>query len=459
MNIRKYAVTAVLLMLIMLTVAYADTPLLTDIPVPGEPTTSQEPVTSQEPTTSEEPVPAEPTTSQEPITSEEPTTSEEPVTSQEPITSEEPITSAEPTEEPMEAEMAARYVIKNDTYDAANKIYTAQVYLDTKDFLESGSIGIKYDATLNPTFTIDSANFVEFQRFDEPGNPFIAVQWYLKDIAYITGEIHLGTITVPNVEWDSDKEIPQGFHKHTICQLNWLTTNISQTQEFTQTDNIGDIYDICLNEEIWRPLTEEERNKIEDKTINGYYQGYDWSKDEVWVDIGFIYESSFDLEERTEGSISGTIQSYNKNNPTEVIVYKPAGPDGSAVYRRMDVNTYTEYPDGKVICGFEITDLDPGNYEIRIGKKVHLTYRIKSGIMVEEGKDVGLDLITLYCGDIHSDEKIKLDDRTVLMRYLNKKIYDDTDKESDAYKCDLNGDGRITFHDLDILKTYFNKSY
>ncbi|MGN0108222.1 MAG: dockerin type I domain-containing protein, partial [Hominilimicola sp.] len=346
---------------------------------------------------------------------------------------------------------AAEYKIQNDIYDADTKTYTAQVYLDTTEYLSAGSFGMQYDVSLSPSFTLDTDYFEYFQQFNSEGSSYIAFQWYIKDgtANTLTGRIHLGTITIPDVELDSDGK-PFGWHKHTLRQLDWLTTNLSQTDKFTNTAD-----GVCLNDEIWREFTDAEKEELTDKTINGYYQGYDMANENnpKWVDIGFTFDSSLDLPERAGQTISGTVQGYNPNNSVTVTLYRKGD---TAVYNTVTPQTCTtQYPDGRVIFGYELAEVDEGEYTLEITKDVHLTYR--ADINVEAGKDVTKDKVTLYCGDIYADEKIKLDDRSILRRYLNMQI--SANSSEMVKRSDLNGDGRVTFHDLDILKPYYNKTY
>lgn len=340
------------------------------------------------------------------------------------------------------ADNVAEYEIKFNNYDAETKTYTADVYLNTTEYLSAGTFGMSYDVTLSPEFTLDESNFSYFRQLNEEDSAYIAFQWYLNDIESRTGKIHLGTITIENVILKDN--IPSGWHTNTLRQLDWLTTSTSKEPDF-----ILDKDGVCLNDEIWREFTDKEKETITDK--NGYYQGYDMADEDnpEWVDIGFVFYSGYDLPEREGQTVSGTVQSYNPNNTVTVTLYKK---DTNESLSAVDISDYkTVYPDGRVICGYELTEVDEGEYTLEIKKDVHLTYRTEVTVA---GDDVQIGNIKLYCGDISADEKIKLDDRSILRRYLNKQISSGT-----AVRCDLNGDGKVTFHDLDILKTYYNKDY
>ncbi|MGN0106737.1 MAG: dockerin type I domain-containing protein [Hominilimicola sp.] len=336
------------------------------------------------------------------------------------------------------AQTIAEYTLEG-SYDEHTQTYTAQVYLNTTEYLSAGTFGMSYDASLTPEFTLDQDNFSYFRQLT-PDSNYIAFQWYLNDITPLTGKIHLGTVTIKNVMLDSLGN-PKGWHKKTLRQLNWLNTSISKDPAYT-TDKDG----ICLNDEIWRTVEN-------DPDVDGYYQGYDLQdKDNpVWVDIGFSFDSGFNLPEREGNVISGQVESYNPNNAVIIVLYDDTGEERA----RIEQSAYTVKPDGRCICGYEFLGANEGSYTIEIQKDVHLTYRMS--VNVNAGADTENGKITLYCGDISGDEKIKLNDRSELLRHMNRRIYYGSDRLS--VRSDLNGDGKVTTHDFNILKSYYNRKY
>lgn len=338
------------------------------------------------------------------------------------------------------AETVAEYTVEYGGYDTQTHVYTAEVYLNTKEYLSAGSFGMQYDALLALEFSLDEDNFTYFQQFN-PDSNYVAFQWYLNDIAP-TGKIHMGTVTVKNVIPDSSGK-PRNWHKKTFRQLDWLTTNTSQESEYTLSQD-----GVCLNDEIWRSVTDN-------PDTDGFYQGCDMAdkQNPKWVDIGFSFDSGYNLPDREGAAVSGTVQSYNPNNPVAVTLYAKDTGNAESTFEQKD---YTKiYSDGRVICGYEFTSVPDGEYTLKIQKDAHLTY--SCDVSVKNGEDAGKDKITLYCGDITADEKIKQNDRIILLRYLNQQSGNNGD--TTAMRSDLDGDGRVTLHDLNILKSYYNRKY
>lgn len=141
----------------------------------------------------------------------------------------------------------AEYIIEYSSYDEQTEVYIAEVYLNTSEYLSSGTFGLQYDAAAVPVFQLDNVNFEKFQEFPNNGQNYMVLQWYLSQSApEETGKIHLGTITINNVKLGSDG-LPIGWHTKTLRQLDWYDTPESQEEKFT--DNADGI---CLNDEIYR---------------------------------------------------------------------------------------------------------------------------------------------------------------------------------------------------------------
>lgn len=398
-------------------------------------------------------------------------------------------------------ELKAWYVIGDGVYDDVNHTQTYQVYLAMDGCsLYTGTFGISYSASLDLSFELDTANFRYFQVFDESevGSNVIAFQWlYVKDVKNEVKDdfpqpldldsatrVKLGEITIENVVLTgTDPDVyPSGWNTESIRQLDWLTTDVSQTDKYTR-----DLDGYCLNDEIWRAVTAADESEGdgdgvtgegEGETVDpteptdptdptdpevpedaleteyGYYQGYDMTDEEKpqWIDIGFIFNSGYDLPEKAGKMIFGQVYSYNPNNPVSFTLYM-----NGAEYTTSSQNAYSDIKsDGRVTCTYNINITDPGDYILEVKKDVHLTYKINVTVPSEQD-EIPVEEITLYCGDISADEKIKQNDRSTLQKYLNMQIYAESDTE--AVKSDLNGDGKVTLHDLNILKTYYNKSY
>ncbi len=361
-------------------------------------------------------------------------------------------------------EWRARYIIQNDSYNPDTKTYTAEVYLSTIENLPGGTFGMAYDASITSVSFEFSEYFQEFSDYTDMAKmenqsvvsgPFIVKQWIKKDTAPANQELLLGTITINDVESDSNGH-PAGWNKQTLRQLEWYTTDVSQFESFTEKSD--ETNGRCMNEEIWRNFTPEELELPEVKKygVTGCYQGGDIAamaeyRDTEWIDIWFEFNTSLDLSEKPK--VTGDIESYNRNNETAVRLIRN---DSGDIIQPSLITPYDDITapfDGRVRCSYEFSEMDDGEYTLVVQKDVHLTYRTEIKV---EGANV-VENIKLYCGDISADEKIKLNDRSTLLRYLNKRIYDNSSET--AKRCDLNGDGKITFHDVNILKTYYNKEY
>lgn len=372
--------------------------------------------------------------------------------------SSQPLSSAEPSATP-----DSLYIIDGThldsggielaNYDPTTKEYTATVYLETTRELMTGSIGIMYDPTIaaNFSFTLNGDNFETVHNY-QGSDCYMAFSWYRKpDAAKEVGtdKYVLGTIKITNVEIGDDGN-PIGWHTRTLRQLDWFTTPESGTFNYTE-DNGG----TCLNDEIFNPDTGWYQGQDVDFLLNSGLayedligiEGYDN------VDIGFVFKSGYDLPVLDKVLISGTVKSYNAKNPLELTLYDDSGEE--VTLEPTDITIIDKEDDhGRVVSAYAIyANIVPGDYKIKIAKKVHLTYNKK---IVVSGDTASGGVVTLYCGDINADEKIKLNDRASLLNCMNRQ---NKQNATNFDICDLNGDGKVTMFDLNILKQYFNKSY
>lgn len=411
------------------------------------------------------------------------------------------------TEKPEAPEtLKACYSIEEGSYDADTGTQTYQVYLDydaARCSLYTGTFGLKYDAALDLSFTLDKENFGYFQNFNL-GNGSVAFQWvYVKEFrpedkeqfpqpellrrakreAARIERLRLGTISVKGIGMtDTIPCYPAGWHTKTLGQLDWLTTSVSKEPKYTDNSD-----NVCLNDEIWRALVPPEQPEPEptdeppaaddttDETPDdpdgetdvfqkgqqpdGYYQGYNMLDEDrpEWIDIGFWWDSGYPLPEKDGRTITGLVSSYNPNNPVTVALYRK-GETESVTQLVQSVYT-TIAPSGKVTCSYSVNVSDPGEYTLEIRKDVHLTYRMEVTVPAE-ASEVSQKPVTLFCGDISGDEKIKQNDRTTLLKYMNTQVYHgETEAGAALRRSDLDGDGKITIHDFNIFKTYYNRTY
>lgn len=445
----------------------------------GEPS---EPVASADAVESE--APAE---SAEPQESAEPTEPSAPAESSEPTSSEEPAESAAPTPRPIPSR--ARYVLRHSTKTEAVGEYKLDLFLVADEYISTGTFGIEYDPMVlpnfidegptvtNPTFELNTDYFSEFRRYRVDNTSYFVYSWTMYEGADKfcdnTDGLLIGTITVPNVtlepaEDGSGNLVPQGWHTRTFRQLDWYTTTTSTEPMYT--NNAGGV---CLNDEIYNDETK-------------WYQGLSFGEDvkrpedinpprpndpdpnrqwQWWIDIGFVVDIP-GLPVRDDRIIQGKITSYNPNNPTNIELVDSAGTDVILNGNAQVVWGPTPSPkaDDSYTWAYSITlgqSVQPDDYTLRFSKEVHLTYNTKIKVENSMSDPVTRD-VELYCGDIggkvddegnvKGDENIKLNDRVLLMRDLNRRTLLEP-------RSDLNGDGRVTIHDLNILIRYFNRSY
>ncbi|MBQ6529939.1 MAG: hypothetical protein IJI39_03310 [Clostridia bacterium] len=153
-------------------------------------------------------------------------------------------------------------------------------------------------------------------------------------------------------------------------------------------------------------------------------------------------------------TITGWINAWNPKNDSVIYAYKT----DTEVFEG-EIKQRIIYPDGRVKYGYEVEVDDTGDYTMVIQKSVHLTYKEAVNIPYTVTDEYAIPHeVTLICGDINGDEYIKIPDRSRLILMLNhpgRKTTNPTEFDL----CDLNGDGRITLTDLNILKSNIDKTY
>ena len=368
------------------------------------------------------------------------------------------------------ADETKAYYLVEGTYNETDNTYTVDVYLDTEVYLAAGTFGMEFDANIPVTWNdgtngnsgylqIDTGNFeyLETRLFKQnrdyfKNNHYVVVQWGLKGAGIKAGEpfkgrIKLGSFTINDVHTDSEGKVI-GWSDTPFRLLDWSTTDLAKTETFTYKDE-NDGYGKSLNEEIWRSTTAEEREELGIAAVPGYYQGSEYDEDQ-WIDIGFVFTSNT----KKQITITGWINAWNPKNDPVIYAYKT----DTEVFEG-EIKQRIIYPDGRVKYGYAVEVDDTGDYTMVIQKSVHLTYKEAVSIPYTVTDEYAIPHeVTLICGDINGDEYIKIPDRSRLILMLNHPARKTTNP-TEFDLCDLNGDGRITLTDLNILKSNIDKTY
>ena len=139
-----------------------------------------------------------------------------------------------------------------------------------------------------------------------------------------------------------------------------------------------------------------------------------------------------------QGKQSATIIVYNTSNTRE---------ENSELDQREILENTMINPDGS----YEI-ELEKGTYDIVITKSGYLEYRL-TDIKLE--KDIELEDINIYAGDVVESGEIELDDMVALNDKYGETITDANKEKMTKY--DLNEDGIINKLDRNILKENYGK--
>lgn len=370
----------------------------------------------------------------------------------------------------VKAEASNPYYTARGTYDAESSTYTVDVYLTTEDYLAEGMFGIEFDDAISPVWhdgTVEDENIgylqIDTRYFTliEPP-PFIEAHESLQGKKYaiamwsvnetdaqnpVRGELHLGTITVPDVTLNAEG-YPDGWSDKPFRLLNWKNTDLANNILFTRIDE-NDETSSPINDEIWRDITEAEKTSLGANAPEGYYQGFifDLDGNSTQTDIDFTFISELEYPNKV---ISGSVEGYNPKNTVQIAVYSVTTGEAYAA----GITGYAIYADGRTVYDYEIKVPEDGTYTVVYSKQSHLTYA--TDVTIAE-KETELPYLKLLCGDINGDGYIKLPDRANLIRFLNRQKPTTYTTQFDL--SDLNGDGLVNLFDIGILKANMNKTY
>ena len=247
-------------------------------------------------------------------------------------------------------------------------------------------------------------------------------------------------------------------YKSDVGQLEWLTVKEAVAVEVGDTEADGGD---ALNRTLWNPET---------KLYQGYYEDPDADTEEgappVQTDIGFRFDPP---KPWPSANASLTLVTYDPKKDVEIALY--AWDEEAQGYKTDAAYTLTVPGEssGTDVCkqtigfheavfkaasGNDIpgTDLPSGKYQMVIRKQSHVGAYLMGVTVSRDGTETKLfpqldgRTLTLPCGDVTGDGKIRQGDRAQLMqpgRYM--KSVD----EKNLY--DLNGDRRVDQKDLAIL--------
>ena len=208
-----------------------------------------------------------------------------------------------------------------------------------------------------------------------------------------------------------------------------------------------------------------------------------------------VYESDYvDFEVPRYYSIVGQLESYAPTHITTFTLTGPAIPPSTDPEKYVSKMSADEgagmwQQDFKIKLTSDWDKLDQVSFDLTIEKAGHVTYERTAIILDQTLAANGIKLydqdklefsfsdpIRLFCGDVDGNGAVKAQDVDLLYAVLYR-FYpwttepDDANDpmawscsvynpESIAYICDLNGDGRVTSQDLDIIyeKPNYNRS-
>ncbi|MCL2153199.1 MAG: S8 family serine peptidase [Oscillospiraceae bacterium] len=184
------------------------------------------------------------------------------------------------------------------------------------------------------------------------------------------------------------------------------------------------------------------------------FQGWHISTDEegLFDFTGAIGESitlyaHWDKPAVSEFAVFGVVKSYNPQNPTYISLIQ----NGVTKY----TTTIASTPGfGLKEQSFGFSNIMPGVYSLEVSKKVHTKYTISFITVSNDDLDLtqdnrlGVQIITLLCGDINEDGEINQSDLNLLWSPAN---YNKSVAYGANLNCDLNGDSEVNQVDLNIL--------
>jgi len=147
-------------------------------------------------------------------------------------------------------------------------------------------------------------------------------------------------------------------------------------------------------------------------------------------------------EEMITVTITGFVISHNPKIATTIELLR----DGIALY---STTIEAEEGRGQVTQAFSFTEVEAGEYSLKVTKKSHLSYTMMTLIVSED--DISYFEVTLKPGDLNSDGIIDMEDLYMLI--------DEYGKTGEiGLLADFNGDGIVDEEDLELLMKWLGET-
>jgi len=148
-------------------------------------------------------------------------------------------------------------------------------------------------------------------------------------------------------------------------------------------------------------------------------------------------------------SVSGTVKSYNPNNPVTVQLIEQGHHEVA-----YETTIAADSGSGQKAQSFSFDTVAAGTYDLVVTKPGHLSYTVK-GVVVGDGpldltkhSNAAISTITLLCGDIDGNGFINSTDLGIILKGQN---YGKSTATAGDKAADLDGNGFINSTDLGIV--------
>ena len=255
-------------------------------------------------------------------------------------------------------------------------------------------------------------------------------------------EPKLGDRPAAFVGYDKPTSLPNNMK---VLSMQWLGPDQEPMRTYDKFE-IGKSYFLDLRigfeggEELGHVYPKNNRAfKVNGKYVNAWMDNMDFTDGHIW----HVYESYKLVDPSANGTLSGTVKSFNSTtDPVTVQLFK-SGSSAAAYSTTVRGNS----------ASYTISGIASGTYTMKVSKKNHVTREYT--VSVTTGTKTQNAQIHLL-GDVNGDGRVNAMDCTRLLMHVNK-----TQPLTDAYalKCaNVNGDGRVNAMDCTRLFTHVNKT-